>query len=197
MRNSYRYFFVFACVLVAIGCARSVPEWQLEDVEGHLPDLAFKLTSDAGNTVTERDFSGKVVLLYFGYTHCPDICPLTLARLHSALQHLGTAADGVRVLFVSVDPTRDLPQTLHTYVSAFGSQITGLTGSPASIESLAKAYRAAINREAAKVDGDYEVSHSSGIYIFDKSAKARLLATPTSSVDAIVHDLDILVSEKS
>ncbi len=196
MHYSYRLFIVIVYAL-ALGCARSAPQWQLENVEGHLPDLAFKLTSDAGNTVTEKDFAGKVVLLYFGYTHCPDVCPLTLARLHSALEHLGTAADRVHILFVSVDPARDMPQTLHAYVSAFDSHITGLTGSAASIESLAKRYRAAFNREAAKSDGGYDVSHSSGVYIFDKSAKARLLAAPTAPVDAIAHDLEILVAEGS
>lgn len=186
---------VFMSLLVA--CGRSAPQWQLDDVEGHLPDLTFKLTSDAGDTVTEKDFAGKVVLLYFGYTHCPDVCPLTLARVHTALQKIGTLADHVDVLFVSVDPARDTPQALHTYVGVFDSRITGLTGSPAAVELLAKRYRAVFNREAATSGGDYDVSHSSGIYVFDRSRKARLLATPDASIDAIVHDVRILASEHS
>ena len=103
----------------------------------------------------------------------------------------------MHVLFVSVDPARDTPQALHAYVSVFDPRITGLTGSPAAIESLAKRYRAVFNRETAKSGGDYDVSHSSGIYVFDTSGKARLLATPDASIDAIVHDLRILASEDS
>lgn len=188
---------VAAFMSLLVACAQSAPQWQLEDVEGHLPDLAFKLTSDASETVTEKDFAGKVVLLYFGYTHCPDVCPLTLGRVHTALQRLGAHADHVHVLFVSVDPARDTPQALHTYVSVFDSRITGLTGSPSAIESLAKRYRAVFDRKTGKSGGNYDVSHSSGIYVFDTGDKARLLATPDASIDAMVHDLRILASENS
>ena len=191
------WMMLIALTILLVGCARAVPAWRLDDVEGHLPDLAFRLTSDAGDEVTEKAYAGDVVLLFFGYTHCPDVCPLTLARLHGGLEKLGRAGNQVHVLFVSVDPTRDTPQALHRYLSVFDSRITGLTGSPTAIESLAKRYRAAFSRETATSASDYEVSHSSGIYVFDEKGKARLLATPTSSIDAIVHDVRILISEKA
>jgi protein SCO1/2 len=168
--------------------------WQLTDIWGHMPDLSFQLTDDQGKTVTAADYRGKVTLLYFGYTHCPDVCPLTLAHLHVVLQRLGKLADGARILFVSVDPARDTPQALHAYVNAFDPHIVGLTGSPAQVEALTKQYRAAFSREPGKSDGSYEVSHSSGIYIFDGSGKARLLATPNDSQDKLVHDLYLLLS---
>jgi protein SCO1 len=168
--------------------------WQLADIAGHMPDLSFQLTDDQGKTVTAADYRGKVTLLYFGYTHCPDVCPLTLAHLHVVMQNLGKLSDGVRILFVSVDPTRDTPAVLHSYVTAFDSHAVGLTGSPSDIEALTKRYRAAFTREPGNADGSYEVSHSSGIYIFDGDGKARLLATPNDTQDKLVHDLHLLLS---
>jgi protein SCO1 len=171
--------------------------WQLTDISGHMPDLSFRLTDDQGKTVTAADYRGKVTLLYFGYTHCPDVCPLTLAHLHVVMQQLGKLADGVRILFVTVDPNRDTPAALHDYVAAFDPHAIGLTGSPADIEALTKRYRAAFSREPGKADGSYDVSHSSGIYVFDSSGKARLLATPTDAQDKLVHDLHLLLSPGS
>lgn len=168
--------------------------WELTDIAGHMPDLSFRLVDDQGKPVTAADYRGKVALLYFGYTHCPDVCPLTLAHLHVVLQRLGPLADGVRILFVSVDPARDTPQALHAYVAAFDPHAVGLTGTPADIEALTKRYRAAFSREPDQSGGSYEVSHSSGIYVFDADGRARLLATPTDSQDKLVHDLHLLLS---
>ncbi len=190
--RSISFGLIAATVLSLAGCSHSHVAWQLADVSGHLPDLQFSLTDDNGKAVTAADFAGKTNLLYFGYTHCPDVCPLTLTHLHMVMQRLGAQAAGVHVLFVSVDPARDTPALLHQYVNAFDPRITGLSGTPDQIQTLAKRYRVAFNREATKPDGSYDVSHSSGIYIFDASGRARLLATSADSVDAIVHDLRAL-----
>ncbi|MGA9422876.1 MAG: SCO family protein [Rhodanobacteraceae bacterium] len=185
-------------LLVALlaGCAHE-KKFALTDVRGHLPDLAFTLTSDDGKRVAADDFKGKVALLYFGYTHCPDVCPLTLTHLHVVMQRLGAAADGVRILFVSVDPARDTPDVLHAYVHAFDTHVVGLTGDERSIEALAKRYRAAFNRNPPTADGNYEVSHSSSIYLFDRSGHVRLLATPIDSLDDITHDLKLLLGQST
>jgi protein SCO1/2 len=176
------------------GCQRGAqPPWRLTDVSGHLPDLDFKLTDDNGKTVTGADYRGKVVLLYFGYTHCPDVCPLTLAQLHVVMQRLGAPAADARILFVSVDPARDTPPIMHAYVNAFDKRAIGLVGSPRDTEALAKRFRSAFTREPDKGDGAYDVSHSSAIYIFDRDGKARLLATPSAAQDDIVHDLHLLL----
>lgn len=192
-----RVSFVVAVSLLLAACHRdeSMP-WQLSDISGHMPDLSFQLTNDEDKTVTAADYRGKVTVLYFGYTHCPDVCPLTLAHLHAVLEKLGKQADNVRILFVSVDPTRDTPAVLHDYVSAFDPRAVGLTGSPADIEALTKRYRAAFTREPGAADGSYDVSHSSGIYIFDESGKARLLATPADPQDKLVHDLHRLLGSE-
>ena len=196
---------LFRCVSLCIaglllvllaGCARQA-QWKLFDVKGHLPDLEFNLVSDTGQPVTASDFLGKIDLLYFGYTHCPDVCPLTLTHLHVVLQRLGAQADKVHVLFVSVDPARDTPAILHQYVTAFDPNITGLTGTPDQLKALAKRYRVAFNREAVQPDGSYDVSHSSGIYVFDPRGHARLLATSADSIDDITQDLRALLGASS
>lgn len=168
-------------------------QWRLTNVSGHMPDLSFELTDDNGKPVTGEDYRGEVVLLYFGYTHCPDVCPLTLAQLHAVLQRVGPTADGARILFVSVDPARDTPAIMHAYVNAFDKRAVGLTGPPRAIEALSKRYRSAFTREPDQADGQYEVSHSSAIYLFDRQGRARLLATPATVQDDLVHDLYLLL----
>jgi protein SCO1/2 len=199
-RRSLR-FAAYICLAVAsllsitllAGCDRKPLPFTLTNVSGHMPDLDFKLTDDHGKTVTGADYRGKVALLYFGYTHCPDVCPLTLAQLHTVMQKLGPLADGVRILFVSVDPTRDTPAVLHAYVNAFDPRVVGLTGSASDVEALSKRYRSAFTREPASKDGSYEVSHSSAVYVFDRQGHARVLSTPASAQDDLVHDLKLLL----
>jgi protein SCO1/2 len=198
-RSLSRWLSLAAAALLLAAC-QSKPQWQLNDVSGHLPDLKFQMTNDLGRPVTAASYRGKVVLLYFGYTHCPDVCPLTLVHLHTVLQKLGKSAEGVRVLFVTVDPTRDTVPVLHQYVTAFDPRIVGLTGTQDAIARLTKRYRAYFKREAPQSSsstGDYEVTHSSAIYIFDRDGRAQLLATPGDPNDAILHDLKILVGQSS
>ncbi|MEY2169943.1 MULTISPECIES: SCO family protein [unclassified Rhodanobacter] len=179
--------------LLLAGCHRDALPFKLTNISGHMPDLQFQLTDDNGKAVSAADYRGKVLLLYFGYTHCPDVCPLTLAQLHVALQKLGKPGDGVRILFVSVDPARDTPAVLHAYVNAFDKRAVGLTGSPRAIEALSKRYRSAFTREPSGKDGNYEVTHSSAIYVFDRDGRARVLSTPGTPQDDLVHDLQLLL----
>lgn len=168
--------------------------WRLTNISGHMPDLAFQLTDDNGRAVTAADYRGKVVLLYFGYTHCPDVCPLTLAQLHAVLERVGPTANDARILFVSVDPARDTPAIMHAYVNAFDKRAVGLTGTPRATEALSKRYRSAFTREPDQSAGQYEVSHSSAIYLFDRQGRARLLATPAATQDDLVHDIHLLLA---
>jgi protein SCO1 len=177
-------------------CGGKSENWQLENVSGHLPDLSFSLTSDSGKPMNAGDLKGKVAIVYFGYTHCPDICPETMAKLSQAIGKSGAGADDMRIIFISVDPARDTPQSMHAYVDAFDAKhAIGLTGSPAEIESIAKRYRVAYQADKPEGGGGYEVAHSSGIYIFDREGKARLLANGNDTVDQLAHDLQQLAKQ--
>lgn len=168
--------------------------WKLNtSVRGHLPDLQFTLTDGTGRTVTARDFHGKVAILYFGYTHCPDVCPLTMTHLHMVMQKLGPLARDARILFVTVDPARDTPEVLHHYVKAFDKHAVGLTGTEQQIRDMAKRYRVAFNRGPSNDHGGYEVNHSAVLFIFNGKGQASLLATPTDTPAAIAHDVRQLI----
>ena len=161
------------------------------------PAPALALRNYLGQPVNIASYRGKAVLVTFLYTHCPDVCPLTMAHLHVVMQKLGKRADDARILFVSVDPGRDTPAILHAYVNAFDSHAVGLTGKPRAVEALVKRYRSAFTREPASKDGNYEVSHSSAIYVFDRDGNPRVLFTPAGKQDDLVHDLQLLLGDGS
>lgn len=179
-------------------CSPRTQPWQLTNVSGHLPDLDFTLTADDGRPVTGASFKGRTSLVYFGYTHCPDVCPETMGRLMQVLGKLGPDAQKVRILFITVDPARDTPQALRDYVGAFDLQhAEGLTGSDWQIESLAKRYRVAYQMEKRDPSGNYEVTHSSAVYVFDSQGHARLLATDHDTPDTIAQDLRRIIDARS
>jgi len=186
---------VCAAVLLLAGCGQSQPPkpWGLTNITGQMPNLKFTLTRDDGRQVTQQAYQGKVVLLYFGYTHCPDVCPTTLADLRSALLKLGPEANQVRVLFVSVDPARDTPAVMKTYVNAFGPWFVGLTGSHDELQNLTKRYRVAYRLGKPDAQGNYTVYHSSAIFIFDKQGKTRLLAGLSDKPAVVATDLNRLL----
>ena len=180
------------------GCTHKEAPWHLTNVTGHLPDLDFSLTGDNGKPATGEAFKGDTALVYFGYTHCPDVCPETMARLMQVLAKLGPDAQKVRILFITVDPARDTPQALHDYVDAFDAEhAVGLTGSDRQIETLARKYRVAYQMEKRDPKGNYEVTHSSAVYVFDPQGRARLLATDHDSPDVIAADLRRIIDDHS
>ena len=180
------------------GCTHKEEPWHLTNVTGHLPDLDFSLTGDDGKPITGDAFKGDTSLVYFGYTHCPDVCPETMARLMQVLAALGPDAHQVRILFITVDPARDTPKALHDYVGAFDAQhVVGLTGSDRQIESMARKYRVAYQMEKRDPAGSYEVTHSSAVYVFDGQGHARLLATDHDSPDAVAADLRRIIDNHS
>lgn len=171
----------------------------LHPIRGFLPDLDFELVAAGDKTITEKDFDGKIVMMFFGYASCPDICPTTMAQLSQVMANLGAEAEQVRIVFVSVDPHRDTPEILQAYVDAFDSHAIGLTGSERQISRLARRYRVAYQIEKPRGDdvNDYEVAHSRGIYIFDGRGKARLLASDGESVEKLTAAVRGLLPEAS
>jgi len=165
----------------------------MHDVSGLLPPLQFSMSDQNGRTVTADSYRGKVVLLYFGYTHCPDACPVELTTLSEALRRLGPNADRIRVLFVSVDPQRDTAEVLRRYVTFFGPQFVGLHPDDSALSALTKRYRVAFHREPADRNGDYAVDHSSAVFVFDPNGQARLLGGSGDTPQAIARDLSQLL----
>ena len=190
---------VLAFSAALAGCSRpDTTPWKLTDISGHLPDLDFNLTDDTGKPVTGKSFAGQTTLVYFGYTHCPDVCPETMARLVQVLQKLGDDAENTRIVFITVDPARDTPAALHAYVRAFDAEhAVGLTGTEGAIEGIAKRYRVAYQMEKRDPSGAYDVTHSSAVYIFDAQGHARLLATDSNSIDTITNDVRRVIDSSS
>lgn len=187
---------IFGLLLLLSACD-SGPPWATKDISGLMPQLAFTLTeANRDIDVHAQEYRGQVVLLFFGYTHCPDVCPLTLSRIKSALARLGDQAQQVRVLFVTVDPNRDSLQELKHYTAFFGPQFVGLRGSQAALRELTKKYRVTYGYDKPDAQGNYNVSHSSAVYIFDRKGEARLLVRSDDSVSAISSDLKRLLAEK-
>ena len=148
----------------------------------------FRLVAADGRIVTDRSLAGKVAVVMFGYTFCPDVCPTTLAAASAGVARLGDAARDVRILFVSVDPARDTPAVLRAYAAAFGPRVTALTGSPPALAEAARAFRArwSVTRAA---DGTVEVSHTGLVYLFDRDGALAKLLPPGASATRYATEL--------
>ncbi len=186
--------------LASLGGCDSRAKWRAIDVSGSSPPLEFSMTrASDGRRVTQADYRGQVVMLYFGYTYCPDVCPTTLLNVANILKRLGSDAQRIRVLFVTVDPNRDTLPVLADYVKNFAPEIEGLRGDPDELASLARRYRLVYSVTPETKDHPYEVTHASAIYIFDSSGAARLLVpslnSPTQDMSGVADDLRRLADE--
>lgn len=171
------------------------PSWNGKDISALMPPLEFELTDESGRTVTEEAFAGRPVAMYFGFTHCPDICPTTLARLVAAVRRLPEAQqERLQLAFVSVDPERDGPRQLADYTDAFSERMIGLTGSQKQLRALTRRYRTTYGYEKRRDDGSYEVSHSSAIFVFDAEGNPRLMLLDALGVAEIAADLERLLA---
>jgi protein SCO1 len=182
------------------GAPQSALAWHSTDISGALPALNFIMTRAAdGKQVSAADYKDKICFLYFGYASCPDICPTTLLNLTTVLKRLGPLADNVRVLFVTVDPNRDTLDVLKQYTGAFAPQTIGLRGTPDQLAELAKRYRVAYSVEPATKDHPYEVTHSSAVYVFDRTGEVRLLvsglATANPDLRGLADDLRSMIGQ--
>jgi protein SCO1/2 len=132
----------------------------------------FSLVGTDGKPVTDRDFRGRYMLIFFGFTHCPDICPAELQVIAQALEQLGDKAKNVVPIFITLDPERDTPEAMGNYVKSFGPNFVGLTGSPEAIAVAAKAYRVSYAKvENMESAGDYSVDHSALVYLMDPEGR--------------------------
>ncbi|HEX4027830.1 MAG TPA: SCO family protein [Rhizomicrobium sp.] len=179
--------------LLLAGCSKpgsNGQSWHMTDITDGMPRLDFHMTAD-GRPVTARDFRGKVVALYFGYTHCPDVCPTTLANLADMAGKVHSP--DLRILFVTVDPDRDTDSVLTDYAKAFSPQVVGLRGSANELADLARRYRVAYTVTKGP---PYEVMHSNAVFFFDRDGRARLVTTDTTDTAAMAKDVTRLLRQQ-
>ena len=187
---------LLASLVMLGGCFGDDENWNGKDISGLMPELAFELTGTSGDTVTAEQTDGNIRLLFFGFTSCPDICPATLQKLSRAVKDLPEALrTDTQIVFVSVDPQRDTPERIDSYVSFFSDRAIGLTGEEPALRELSKRYRTTFGYDEPDAEGNYNVSHSGAVYVFDREGKARLLIRPELSVEDIRTDLVALAEE--
>src|SRR5262249_9605530 len=147
-----------------------------------------------GKPRTLADFKGKVVVMFFGYTQCPDVCPTTMAELNGVLEKLGPGANQVQVLFVTIDPDRDTQALLSQYVPAFNPSFIGLRGDAAATAKVAKEFKVISQKVPGTSPGQYSMDHSAGQYVFDKQGRLRLFVSHTGKPEALAADIKALLA---
>ena len=173
-----------------LGCSPK-PSFKNVDITGSTAfGNNFSLLDSNGNTKTMADYKGKVVVVFFGFTQCPDVCPTTLTEMDDALKLLGPKADKVQVIFITVDPERDTASVLAQYVPAFNSRFVGLRpADEASLEKVAKDFRIYYKKVPGSKLGSYTMDHSAGSYVFDQNGQLRLYIKHAQGPEVLAHDL--------
>ncbi|MFL9926546.1 SCO family protein [Herbaspirillum lusitanum] len=154
----------------------------------------FALTDHTGKPRTLADFKGKVVVMFFGYTQCPDVCPTTMVEMANVMKDLGPQADKVQVLFVTVDPERDTQEILSQYVPAFDKRFLGLYGDQAATEKVAKEFKVFYQKVPGKTPGSYTMDHTAGSYVFDPEGHIRLFIKHGQGAEPLAQDIKLLLS---
>jgi protein SCO1/2 len=176
-------------VLMLAACTSGGPTFLASDVTGSSFGHDFALQDPSGKERTLEDFRGKAVVVFFGYTQCPDVCPTTLATLAQAMKELGPDADRVQVLFITVDPDRDTPDLLSKYVPSFDPRFLGLRGDADATARTAKEFKVIYQKVPGPTPGSYTMDHSAGSYVFDAKGRLRLFVSNGQGADVYAHDL--------
>ena len=194
MTTIWRSSLLALAVLVA-ACSAEAPKFRSTDITGADFGRTLELTGHDGKPRTLADFRGKAVVLFFGFTHCPDVCPTTLADAAAVMKQLGKDADRVQVLMVTVDPERDTPEVLAKYVPAFDPRFLGLYGDAAATQRAAKEFK--IHYEKRKAGDSYSVDHSGQSYVLDPQGRLRLFVRHDRIALDLAEDLRALLKEKA
>jgi len=174
-------------------CSAEKPAFKGIDITGAEYARELALPDASGRPRTLADFKGKVTVVFFGYTQCPDVCPTTLAEIAEVKQQLG--ADGAKVqgVFVSVDPERDTPEVLAAYVANFGPDFVALRGSADQTKATAKAFKVFFAKVPGKSEGSYSMDHTAGSFVFDPQGRVRLFIRQGGGAEAMAHDIRLLL----
>ena len=186
----------FMLALWLAACSGEAPKFQLTDLTGAAFGRDFQLNDHNGKPRTLADFQGKVAVIFFGYTHCPDVCPTTLGELAVVANELGKDAGRMQVLFITVDPERDTPAVLHKYVPAFNPGFLGLRGDADATARTAKEFKVFYQQQPLP-GGGYTVDHSAGTYIYDTAGRLRLFAGYGQGAPKMLHDIRLLMMQQA
>ena len=193
-----RHFLLWLCCVLALtACEKpqspKVP-FANTDITGLDYAKGFALIDHNGKSRTLADFKGKVVVVFFGYTQCPDVCPTTLSELAGIKKALGSEADRLQVIFITLDPQRDTPELLAGFVPAFDSSFLGLWGEQAVIDKVAKDFKVFAQKVPSKDSKSYTIDHTAGSYVFDDQGHIRLFVRHGQGVDGLQKDLQRLLA---
>ena len=186
-----------SALVLASGCDKLMPakpaSYNAVDITGAAYGKALSLTDAEGRTRTLADFGGKYVVVFFGFTQCPDVCPGTLAELAQVKKALGPDGDKVQGVFVTVDPDRDTAEVLKGYVTAFDPSFVALRGTPDQVAAVAKDFKVFYQKVPGKEPGSYTMDHTAGSYVFDTKGNVRLFTRYGTGAEALTSDLKQLM----
>ena len=179
------------------GCSESKPTFNAVDLTGAEYARDFKLTDMNGQVRTLGDFKGKVVVVFFGYAQCPDVCPTTMTEMAQVKQKLGKDGDKLQVVFITVDPERDTPEIMKAYMGAFDPAFVALIPTPEQLAAVAKDFKVYYKKVDGKTPTSYSMDHSAAQYIYDPQGRLRLYARYGAGVDPMVADIKALLASSA
>ncbi|WP_313623920.1 SCO family protein [Achromobacter sp.] len=191
-RLALRWGAAAAVAAALAACGDSAPVFKGSDITGTQLGRAMELSDHNGKTRQLSDFAGKVVVVFFGFTQCPDVCPTALAELTEVMKKLGPDSDRVQVLLITVDPERDTPEVLKQYVTAFDPRFLGLTGTPDQVKKAAASFKAYYAKSPTK-DGSYTMDHTAAFYLMDGKGESRVLVNNNVGADGLTQDIKALL----
>ena len=178
-----------------VACSEPAPKFVAVDLTGADYAKDFQLTDHKGQPRSLKDFAGKLVVVFFGYTQCPDVCPTTMVELAEAKKSLGAEGDKLQGIFITVDPARDTPEVLKAYMANFDPTFLALIPTPEQLAALAKDYKLYYKKVAGPTPTSYTMDHSSGSYVYDKQGRLRLYARYGGGAAALAGDLKLLLKQ--
>jgi protein SCO1/2 len=197
LTTTFRSSVAALCLALVVACDGGAPKFRSTDITGVDYARSFELTDHQGKARRLEDFRGKAVVVFFGFTQCPDVCPTTLADMAIAMKQLGPDAGRVQVLMVTLDPERDTRELLAKYVPAFNPGFLGLYGDLEATRRTAKEFKVYFEKRPGKTPGEYSVDHSAQSYVFDPQGRLRLFVRHDRIAEDLAPDLRVLLKEGS
>jgi len=191
-----RWALAATAAVTLAACSESKPQYKGIDLTGADYARDFQLADHNGQPRTLKDFRGKLVVMFFGYTQCPDVCPTSMTELAEAKRLLGPAGDKVQGLFVTVDPERDTPEVLKAYMANFDPTFLALRGTPEELAAMAKEYKVYFKKAEGKTPTSYTMDHSAASYVYDTQGRLRLYTRYGSGAPALASDLKLLLAQE-